>query len=109
MSPFSRAPEVGLGLGLTIARMVAEYGGFLEVDSRVGTGTTVSISLPIAEGDALSQRGRASRTQPASAAPASAPPVAAGSPAFVPGVPSPEPAPKPARIMVVDDEEAIAE
>ena len=111
VEPFSPGrPGHGLGLGLTIARMVAEsHGGFLEVDSRVGTGTTVSISLPIAESDALSQRGRASRTQPASAAPASAPPVAAGSPAFVPGVPSPEPAPKPARIMVVDDEEAIAE
>ena len=112
VEPFftTRSPGHGLGLGLTIARMVAEsHGGYLEVDSRVGTGTTVSISLPIAESDALSQRGRTSRPQPASPAPASAPPLAAGSAASTPAVPSPSPAPKPARIMVVDDEEAIAE
>ena len=112
VEPFftTRAPGHGLGLGLTIARMVAEsHGGYLEVDSRVGTGTTVSISLPIAESDALSQRGRTSRPQPASPPPASAPPLAAGSAASTPAVPSPSPAPKPARIMVVDDEEAIAE
>ena len=112
VEPFftTRAPGHGLGLGLTIARMVAEsHGGYLEVDSRVGTGTTVSISLPIAESDALSQRGRAIAAAPASAAPASAPPLAAGSAASTPAAPSPAPAPKPARIMVVDDEEAIAE
>jgi signal transduction histidine kinase len=39
VEPFftTRAPGHGLGLGLTIARMVAEsHGGYLEVDSRVG-------------------------------------------------------------------------
>jgi CheY-like chemotaxis protein len=110
VEPFftTRAPGHGLGLGLTIARMVAEsHGGYLEVDSRVGTGTTVSISLPIAESDALSQR--RPRPQPASAAPVSALPETAGSPASTPAAPSTPPAPKPARIMVVDDEEAIAE
>ena len=109
VEPFftTRSPGHGLGLGLTIARMVAEsHGGYLEVDSRVGTGTTVSISLPIAESDALSQRSRATRP-PASGAPAPAPPLAASSTAPTPAGPSP--APKPARIMVVDDEEAIAE
>ena len=111
VEPFftTRAPGHGLGLGLTIARMVAEsHGGYLEVDSRVGTGTTVSISLPIAESDALSQRSRATRP-PASRAPVPALPLAAGSTAPTPAGPSPSPAPKPARIMVVDDEEAIAE
>jgi CheY-like chemotaxis protein len=112
VEPFftTRAPGHGLGLGLTIARMVAEsHGGYLEVDSRVGTGTTVSISLPIAESDALSQRGRAARPQPASPAPASEPPLAAGSAALAPDAPPLATGPKPARIMVVDDEEAIAE
>ena len=112
VEPFftTRAPGHGLGLGLTIARMVAEsHGGYLEVDSRVGTGTTVSISLPIAESDSLSQRGRTTRPQPASRAPVPAPSLAAGSAASTPAIPSPSPAPKPARIMVVDDEEAIAE
>jgi len=110
VEPFftTRAPGHGLGLGLTIARMVAEsHGGYLEVDSRVGTGTTVSISLPIAESDALSQR--RPRPQPAIAAPVAVPPAAAGSPTSTPAAPSTPPAPKPARIMVVDDEEAIAE
>ena len=113
VEPFftTRAPGHGLGLGLTIARMVAEsHGGYLEVDSRVGTGTTVSISLPIAESDALSQRSRVTRP-PASGAPVPALPLplAVGSTASTPAAPSPAPAPKPARIMVVDDEEAIAE
>jgi CheY-like chemotaxis protein len=111
VEPFftTRAPGHGLGLGLTIARMVAEsHGGYLEVDSRVGTGTTVSISLPIADSDALSQRPRTSRPQPASVAPAAVP-VAAEGPASTASAPTPAPAPKPARILVVDDEEAIAE
>jgi CheY-like chemotaxis protein len=154
VEPFftTRAPGHGLGLGLTIARMVAEsHGGYLEVDSRVGTGTTVSISLPIADGGALSPRAaRTPRTTPPTpfaapvhAAPtpsapetpavpatpaAPAAPTAPGAPATRPGgtppagiqvgtttarpadLPAPVPAPKPApRILVVDDEEAIAE
>jgi CheY-like chemotaxis protein len=111
VEPFftTRAPGHGLGLGLTIARMVAEsHGGYLEVDSRVGTGTTVSISLPIAESDALSQRSRPA-SPPSSPAPAPAPPLAAASAASTPVAASPAPAARPARIMVVDDEEAIAE
>jgi CheY-like chemotaxis protein len=112
VEPFftTRSPGHGLGLGLTIARMVAEsHGGYLELDSRVGTGTTVSISLPIAESDALSPRGRPSRPVPPVTESAPAPPLAAGNAAPTPAAPTPAPAPKPARIMVVDDEEAIAE
>lgn len=117
VEPFftTRAPGHGLGLGLTIARMVAEsHGGYLEVDSRVGTGTTVSISLPIADGDALSVRGaaktpRQTSTPPAAPAVPSASAPAGSTPAPEPAVTS-APAPKPAaRILVVDDEEAIAE
>ena len=114
VEPFftTRAPGHGLGLGLTIARMVAEsHGGYLEVDSRVGTGTTVSISLPIADSEALSQRpgSRAPRPGPAAAAAAAPPPAAVGSATSTPAPPAPTPAPKPARVLVVDDEEAIAE
>jgi CheY-like chemotaxis protein len=109
VEPFftTRAPGHGLGLGLTIARMVAEsHGGYLEVDSRVGTGTTVSISLPIADGEALSVRGAAKTTRQTPAAPpAPAVPAAAQETTATPAT-----APKPAaRILVVDDEEAIAE
>jgi len=116
VEPFftTRAPGHGLGLGLTIARMVAEsHGGYLEVDSRVGTGTTVSISLPIVDGEALSQRSgtRAARPAPVVAAPAAVPaePPSAGTATPVPAPSAPVSAPKPARILVVDDEEAIAE
>ena len=108
----TRAPGHGLGLGLTIARMVAEsHGGYLEVDSRVGTGTTVSISLPIVDSDAMSQRGRTLRPQTTSPQQAPAtPPAAAGVPSASPEPsPTPSPSPKPARVLVVDDEEAIAE
>jgi len=139
VEPFftTRAPGHGLGLGLTIARMVAEsHGGYLEVDSRVGTGTTVSISLPIADGGALAARAaKTPRSTPATPPPAvPAAPLAPEAPA-VPSapiarpagtppagsqvgtttakpadVPAPVPAQKPApRILVVDDEEAIAE
>jgi CheY-like chemotaxis protein len=93
VEPFftTRAPGHGLGLGLTIARMVAEsHGGYLEVESRLGLGTTVSLLLPVASSGVLSKPpatvAKASLQGPAQAEPASA-----------------------ARIMVVDDEEAIAE
>jgi CheY-like chemotaxis protein len=117
VEPFftTRAPGHGLGLGLTIARMVAEsHGGYLEVDSRVGTGTTVSISLPIVDGEALSQRAGtrpAARPAPVVETPAAveAAPLAAGAVTPAPAPSTPAPAPKPARILVVDDEEAIAE
>ena len=139
VEPFftTRAPGHGLGLGLTIARMVAEsHGGYLEVDSRVGTGTTVSISLPIADGGALAARAaKTPRSTPATPPPAvPAAPVAPEAPAIPSApiarpagtppagtqvgtttakpadVPVPVPAQKPApRILVVDDEEAIAE
>jgi CheY-like chemotaxis protein len=52
VAPFftTRQAGKGMGLGLTIARMVAEgHGGVLEIDSAFGRGTTVSFYLPNAE------------------------------------------------------------
>lgn len=52
VAPFftTRQPGKGMGLGLTIARMVAEsHGGALDIESAFGRGTTVSIYLPNAE------------------------------------------------------------
>lgn len=47
---YTRKPE-GVGLGLTVSqRIVAAYGGRLEVSSQPGAGTRVFISLPLAEG-----------------------------------------------------------
>lgn len=95
VEPFftTRAPGHGLGLGLTIARMVAEsHGGYLEVESRLGLGTTVSLLLPVASGDAMTVL---------------PPPVKAH--VHVNPGPSNPGTSTPGRVLVVDDEEAIAE
>ena len=99
VEPFftTRAPGHGLGLGLTIARMVAEsHGGYLELDSRVGLGTTVSLVLPVHQAESLSIP-QVVKAIVAEAHEAAGPP------------PSPPPVAAPGRILVVDDEEAIAE
>jgi CheY-like chemotaxis protein len=85
---FSTRPAgPGIGLGLTISRMIAEsHGGNLEIDSRAGLGTDVSIVLPVATDDA-------SLALAADALPP-ARPVSAG---------------RRPHVLVVDDEEAIAE
>lgn len=41
----------GSGLGLAIAnRVVRDHGGMIQIDSQVGIGTTVQVSLPVMEG-----------------------------------------------------------
>jgi CheY-like chemotaxis protein len=110
VEPFftTRAPGHGLGLGLTIARMVAEsHGGYLEVESRLGLGTTVSLLLPVANGDLLT-----ALPPPLGANPQGIHPLGrhgqgnphSGNPHS--GNPGPS---SPGRVLVVDDEEAIAE
>ena len=60
VAPFftTRQPGKGMGLGLTIARMVAEsHGGALDIDSAFGRGTTV-VDLSAQRRGALRRRGR---------------------------------------------------
>jgi CheY-like chemotaxis protein len=110
VEPFftTRAPGHGLGLGLTIARMVAEsHGGYLEVESRLGLGTTVSLLLPVASGDLLTALPPPLRVSPQG----NLPPGRHGQRnphSDNPHSGSPGPS-SPGRILVVDDEEAIAE
>ncbi|NJD68771.1 MAG: hypothetical protein C3F12_13325 [Candidatus Methylomirabilota bacterium] len=50
--PFFTTRAEGTGLGLAIAkRYVAQNGGQLDIASRPGVGTTVSITLPVSSGD----------------------------------------------------------
>ena len=49
-SPFFTTKEKGTGLGLAISHgIIADHGGSIEVKSEVGVGTTMIVSLPIAE------------------------------------------------------------
>jgi signal transduction histidine kinase len=49
----TRAAEGGTGLGLSVAhRIIADHGGTIEVDSRPGEGTLVSVVLPLAPAEA---------------------------------------------------------
>lgn len=50
LQPFFTTKEDGTGLGLSItARIVEEHGGWLDIKSREGEGTTFIITLPIKE------------------------------------------------------------
>ncbi len=46
-SPFQTSKIEGAGLGLTIShRIVSDHGGDIRVDSKVGVGTTVTVTMP---------------------------------------------------------------
>lgn len=48
--PFYTTKEQGLGLGMPYARKIIEqHGGSISIDGRVGVGTTISIALPVAQ------------------------------------------------------------
>jgi two-component system, cell cycle sensor histidine kinase and response regulator CckA len=62
----TKAPGTGTGLGLsTIVRIVRNHGGFVTVNSEVGTGTSFEIYLPRAESPPLTRHATANAVAPA--------------------------------------------
>jgi len=56
-NPFFTTKDGGTGLGLPISvRIVEEHGGAIEVQSRVGEGTTFRVFLPLAGDDEGARR-----------------------------------------------------
>jgi len=46
--PYFTTKDVGIGLGLAITeRIIKEHGGEIEVESTIGTGTIITVSLPL--------------------------------------------------------------
>lgn len=46
--PYFTTKDVGIGLGLAITeRIIKEHGGEITVESMVGSGTTITVSLPL--------------------------------------------------------------
>ncbi len=105
-APFfsTRPPGKGMGLGLTIARMVTEmHGGDFALDTAFGRGTTVTLRLPSVPQPGLSAGPGVSLGERALPVPGGVPP-----PASEPRR-EPDPPRLAGRLLVVDDEEAIAE
>ncbi len=58
--PYFTTKKHGTGLGLFVThRLVTDHGGRVEFDSRPGEGTCFRVSLPVADGRVVGERGEA--------------------------------------------------
>jgi CheY-like chemotaxis protein len=97
----TKRPGRGTGLGLSIClALVREHRGNIEVQSTVGRGTTITVSLPVAE-ELPATQSAAFRTAPA--------PLVGGAQGPTPGGGAAGAELKGHSILVVDDEESIRE
>lgn len=89
---------VGTGLGLSIVYgIVQEHGGEVSVESRAGEGATLAVELPALSVDAFDFAGASERT------------VAPHAARIFPMSPPAQPATRPERILVVEDEPTVAQ
>lgn len=55
--PFHQTHSGGMGLGLSVCRKIVEqHEGTIIIESKLGRGTTVTITLPIRRGDPVQSR-----------------------------------------------------
>jgi two-component system NtrC family sensor kinase len=60
LDPFFTTKEKGTGLGLSVVYgIIDRHGGTLDIDSKIGVGTTVVVRLPVASGVAVTPLGPA--------------------------------------------------
>jgi signal transduction histidine kinase len=64
-SPYFTTKIGGVGLGLSVSRrIIAQHGGRIEVDSKLGAGSTFTVTLPLSESaETQESQGVASKTQ----------------------------------------------
>lgn len=109
----TKSAESGTGLGLSTARMIVQqHGGWIELESAVGRGSTFGVFLPVGSpgGDGGGERGgQAGASRSSHAVSASSSPASSTSTASSTAATASRPAPPPVRgrLLVAEDEDLV--